>query len=168
MRYETTIEYNNKVVIIKIPNKQFAKTFQLPDFLKSIREMRNHSITQVHLLTDFPKEECEAFENGTMPIPQLYLELFAIAYKLPKKIKQLGYIQEQETKKIIIAKLKELRATKGYPQSIVAFDLGIARSTYACYESGKNEPDIHTLIKIADYYNVSLDYLVGREPQNNL
>jgi len=41
-------------------------------------------------------------------------------------------------------------------------NLGLNRSTYARYETGDNEPDCKTLIKIADFFNVTVDYLLGR------
>ena len=84
------------------------------------------------------------------------------ALNIQELAKQLTVKEEQETKKILASRLKELRIKKDIPQLMVALDLSIARSTYACYETGKNEPDIFTLIKIADYFDVSLDYLVGR------
>lgn len=42
--------------------------------------------------------------------------------------------------------------------------LGVARSTIAMWESGASQPDHATVIKIADLFNVSTDYLLGREP----
>ncbi len=167
MRYDSTIKYEDKEITIKVPNKMFAQTFELPQFLKLVRDLHGITIQQVHLATDWPTDECQAFEDGTMRIPQDYLREFAYRFKLPAKLKHLGYIQELETRKILGARLKELRIKNELPQIAVACDLGIARSTYACYESCKNEPDLHTLIKIADYYNVSLDYLVGRDIQAN-
>lgn len=44
----------------------------------------------------------------------------------------------------------------------VAEKLKIKPDTYYKYEQGKNEPDLKTLIDIADLYHVSLDYLSGR------
>lgn len=167
MRYDTTIKYEDKEITIKVPNKVFAQTFELPQFLKLVRNLHNLTIQQVHILTDWSSEECKGFEEGTLRIPQEYLKIFAYSFKLPAKLKHLGYIQEQETRKILGARLKELRIKADIPQLIVACELGIARSTYACYESCKNEPDLHTLIKIADYFQVSLDYLVGRDIQNS-
>lgn len=162
MRYEATIRYYDKSVVIKVPNKVFAQTFELPQFLRTVRELHKITIKDVHLATDWGSDDCEAFENGTKKIPQAYLSSFVRAFGLPAKIKHLGIVEEQETKKILAARLKELRIKKELPQLMVALDLGIARSTYACYETAKNEPDIFTLIKIADYFEVSLDYLVGR------
>ena len=162
MRYEATIRYYDKSVVIKVPNKVFAQTFELPQFLRAVRELHKITIKDVHSATDWGSEDCEAFENGTKKIPQAYLSSFVRAFGLPAKIKHLGIVEEQETKKILAARLKALRIKKELPQLMVALDLGIARSTYACYETAKNEPDIFTLIKIADYFDVSLDYLVGR------
>lgn len=47
-------------------------------------------------------------------------------------------------------------------QEDIAEFLGVARSTYAMYEQGNREMDYAMLIKLADFYKVSLDYLFGR------
>lgn len=65
-------------------------------------------------------------------------------------------------------KLKELRESLGITQTKIASDLNIPKMTYNNYEQNRNEPNIATLIRFADYYNVSLDYLVGRNFQNEL
>ncbi|MCR1993497.1 helix-turn-helix domain-containing protein [Bacillus subtilis] len=62
-------------------------------------------------------------------------------------------------------KIKKLREEKKMKQQEVADKLGIARTTYASYEQGKREPDHETLIKIADYYNVTIDFLLREESQ---
>lgn len=162
MQYKTTILYENKKVEIKTTNKALEGKFSLPDFLKAVRIARNHDIIQTHLLTDYAKKDCEEFETGKQRIPRHYLKCFATPYRIPMKIAQLGYVPKEETKNKLAERLKELRLNHEVPQIIFAAELGIARSTYASYETGRNEPDIHTLIKIADYYKVSLDYLVGR------
>ena len=58
--------------------------------------------------------------------------------------------------------LKHLRLQKGYSQLEMAGELGLPQSTYQQYEAGINEPKFSTLIKIADYFDVSIDYLIGR------
>jgi transcriptional regulator with XRE-family HTH domain len=61
-------------------------------------------------------------------------------------------------------RLKELRESRNLSQSKLATDLGVNRGTYAHYEIDKRRPDYETLIKIADYYNVTTDYLLrGRK-----
>lgn len=60
-------------------------------------------------------------------------------------------------------KLKELRKEKKLNQIDIAKILNVAISTYGGYEQETSEPNIETLCKLADYYQVSLDYLVGRQ-----
>lgn len=59
-------------------------------------------------------------------------------------------------------RLKMLRKEKGLYQKDVASFLGVDRTTYVKYETGASEPDTETLSKLADYFNVSLDYIIGR------
>lgn len=59
--------------------------------------------------------------------------------------------------------LRKLRLPYRYSQRELAGYLGIDRSTYAYYESGKTKPPLNTLLELSDLYKVSLDFLVGRE-----
>ena len=59
-------------------------------------------------------------------------------------------------------RLKELRKKKGISQQRLATDLNTTQNTISRYETGEREPGIDELIKIADYFNVSVDYLIGR------
>ena len=58
--------------------------------------------------------------------------------------------------------LIELRKTNGLTQREVALSLGISQPSYIRYENGKAEPTIANLIKLAELFDVSLDYLCGR------
>lgn len=58
-------------------------------------------------------------------------------------------------------RLKDLREDHDLKQSDVAEILGISQQYYQCYESGKNELPLRHGIKLAKFYNVSLDYIVG-------
>lgn len=57
--------------------------------------------------------------------------------------------------------LKELRERKGITQSEFSRDMGVAASTVGMWEQGRRAPDSETLIKIANYFGVSVDYLIG-------
>ncbi len=57
--------------------------------------------------------------------------------------------------------LKTLRTNSNYKQEDVARYLGISRPAYTNYEIGKREPDFSTLTKLATYFEVSADYLLG-------
>lgn len=60
-------------------------------------------------------------------------------------------------------KLRELRKQNNLTQSDMAAILGISRQAYSNYELGTREADHITLIKLADYFNVTTDYLLGRD-----
>ncbi len=59
--------------------------------------------------------------------------------------------------------LKHHRETYGYTQKQMAELIGIALRSYQRYESGEREPDIETLVQIADFFKISLDSLIGRD-----
>jgi len=59
-------------------------------------------------------------------------------------------------------RILSLREEKKLSQAAVAKETGITTRTYQRYEAGEREPMISTLIRIADLYAVSIDYLVGR------
>ena len=59
-------------------------------------------------------------------------------------------------------RLKEIRKAKGISQLKLATDLNTNQNTISRYETGEREPGIAELIRIADYFNVSVDYLLER------
>ena len=59
-------------------------------------------------------------------------------------------------------RLKELRKSRGITQLKLAIDLGMNQNTISRYESGEREADYRTLIVLADYFKVSIDYLLER------
>lgn len=68
----------------------------------------------------------------------------------------------------VFMRLKEIRKTKGISQLKLAMDLNTNQNTISRYETGEREPGINELIKIADYFNVSLDYLLERTNNPNI
>ena len=58
--------------------------------------------------------------------------------------------------------LKQIRKERRLTQLKVAMDLNISREALSHYENGKREPSIDMLIKMSEYFNVSIDYLLGR------
>lgn len=59
-------------------------------------------------------------------------------------------------------RLKELREKANISQLKLAMDLGLNQNSISRYETGVREADYHTLIQFADYFNVSIDYLLER------
>ena len=66
-------------------------------------------------------------------------------------------------------RLKELRKKRGISQLRLATDLNMNQNSISRYETGEREADYATLILFADYFNVSIDYLLGRtdNPETN-
>lgn len=72
------------------------------------------------------------------------------------------YSAEQIIDIMFAKRLKELRTEKGMSQIALATVLKVERTTVVNWESGKREPDFEMLIRIADYFEVTCDYLLGR------
>lgn len=64
-------------------------------------------------------------------------------------------------------RIKDLREDANLRQIDLAEAVGIDQRTISNYETGKTNPDSFALIKLADYFNVSIDYLVGRTAYNS-
>lgn len=60
-------------------------------------------------------------------------------------------------------RLIELRKNKGLSQEQMAKEFEVTPMTYSRWETRKNVPDLNTVIAIANYFNVSVDYLLDRE-----
>lgn len=64
-------------------------------------------------------------------------------------------------------KLKKAREITGFTQEETSLETGIPRSTLANYEAGRTEPDIENLGILADFYGVSIDWLIGTRGEKN-
>ena len=58
--------------------------------------------------------------------------------------------------------IRSLRVDAGLTQKQIAAQLGISQNTYSQYEVGVLNYPVEALMKLADFYNVSVDYLLGR------
>ncbi len=62
--------------------------------------------------------------------------------------------------------LREIRKKKGYSQLKVAMDLNITREALSYYENGQRCPNLDMLVKLSDYFHVSIDYLITGEEKH--
>lgn len=62
---------------------------------------------------------------------------------------------------------KHLRKLKNKTQEAAAKDLSVSKSTIAMWETNKRTPDFEKTEEIADYFNVDLDYLMGRKSRSS-
>ena len=61
--------------------------------------------------------------------------------------------------------IKELRLNRKLTTDDVANSIGVSGSAYRNYERGERSPSFEILVKLADFYGVTTDYLLGREPE---
>ncbi len=69
----------------------------------------------------------------------------------------------------MVFRLKSLRRARNISQLKLAMDLSMNQNSISRYENGEREADYATLIRLADYFGVSVDYLLGRtdNPETN-
>lgn len=67
-----------------------------------------------------------------------------------------------DTERIFQERLREVREIKGVSQQKTAEAVGISKNSYQCYEYGKKYPSFSMLPRLADFFGVSTDYLLGR------
>lgn len=81
----------------------------------------------------------------------------------------LGRVEINSTQSTEFAhRLKQLRKDLDLTQNELAVKLSSSRSTIAGYETERKQPDYETLTKIADFFDVSVDYLLGRTDNKNI
>ena len=89
--------------------------------------------------------------------------MYIICTLFPIIVHNLYNVNMEERKNIEIGKkLKELRKSAGLTQEQLASKLGLSRVNYTRYEVGAVRPDYETIILLADFYDISLDELFGR------
>ncbi|MCD8005690.1 MAG: helix-turn-helix domain-containing protein [Oscillospiraceae bacterium] len=83
---------------------------------------------------------------------------------MTKEFQEYGNMYtQQERKELIALNLKALREGNNLSRKEISEAIGINTQTYATYERGRNEPPIETLLRLAMYYEVTLDFLVQRD-----
>ena len=71
------------------------------------------------------------------------------------------------TKEILAQRLSQLREEAKIPRQKAANDLGISRNSLEYYEKGKRTPDANMVARLAQYYGVSADYLLGIDTKDS-
>lgn len=69
---------------------------------------------------------------------------------------------------MVLSALKSLRKDNDVSQATLAKELGVAQNTYSQYETGVISISPEFLVKIADYFDVSVDYLLGRTDKKEM
>lgn len=79
-----------------------------------------------------------------------------------KRLKESDFMMN-----ILSVRLRNLRGEKNISQLKLSLELGFSQSTVAAYEAGRKNPSIFSLCCMADYFDCSTDYLLGRTDRRN-
>lgn len=125
--------------------------------LKELRGNRTQAYVAIQL--NLPRETYRSYETGSrQPNPEMLMKMAdyfdcSVDYLLGRKEKTM--------------RLREIRKSKHLTMKELATFLNVSEGAISQYENGKRCPDYTMLIKIADYFDVSLDYLLGRTDEKN-
>lgn len=75
----------------------------------------------------------------------------------------MAYIESGNVQIQVAARIKELMKENNLTQVALAEKVGIRQNTISAWLLGKKEPSIRSMWLLADYFNVDIDYLVGRK-----
>lgn len=102
------------------------------------------------------KSTVNSWERGQTVPSDKKLEKLAILFRVSRdELINAGKVN-------YLSRLKELRENKGITQRQLSEETGMSFQSISFYEHGEREPGVKALISLADYFNVSIDYLVGR------
>lgn len=107
-----------------------------------------------NLINDMPLEKCNELANYYKTTLDYVLGLSNIREYIDTPL----FINWN----LVSERLSELRHSKNLTETELSSKIGFTQTTYSCYEIGKRRPTTMKLLAIAQYYNVSVDYIVGR------
>ena len=136
--------------------------------MKDLREDNDLTQQDIANYLNVTRGTYSMYECGSNIIPLHLLDQLSLKYqvsidylvglsndKISKNVKPMNF-------DIMCQRLKEQRIKNELSQQNVSKTIGITQSHYATYENGRNIIPITRLIKIAKLYNVSIDYLIGK------
>ncbi len=163
---------------------------KLKEIIKEYRKLNKLSLRDFSDLCDLSHTYIDKIEKGKDPrngnaieptldsLEKISLglnltlnELLIKLGKIKGNVNQIEYEKSNGTKQllntILSNNLKASRTKKGLTQEQVAKDLMITKVSISRYENGTREPKIETLESLSNYYNVSVDYLLGKTSIEN-
>lgn len=144
------------------------KDGEIVNNLKFYRNKKEYTQKQVAGELKITPATYSRYESGILqPDPSTLLKLSHIYHVTIDELLGNDVVISTGKSSLLGKNLIELRKVKGVNQGIVADYLGICRTSYTKYENDIHEPDLNTLKKIADYFDVSIDYILGRGTDSN-
>ena len=125
-------------------------------------------------ILEITPQQYQLYESGKREIPMHLMIILADYYGVP-----IDYLagrsdsdysehitKAQPDSPRLYHKIRDIREDHDMPQREIATVLEITPQQYQLYESGKREMPMHLFIKLAEYYEVTIDYLVGRDKRS--
>jgi transcriptional regulator with XRE-family HTH domain len=154
----------DKIIIPNMPVTEGGTDYNLASYIKHCREKENFTTSLGARFLELSEQDYIRLEDGNFPITAEMLLLLIKVYNMPKRLKSI--IQSPD-RPLHAKRITELRIKENRTQTETSKLLDVAQTTYSGYETGRTEPDIKTLIKIADLYNTTVDIVIGHDLQQN-
>lgn len=154
----------DKIIVPNMPVTEGNTDYSLASYIKHSREKENFTTTLGARFLELSEHDYIQLEEGNFPITAEMLSLLIKIYNMPKRLKSL--IQSPD-RPAHAKRITELRVKANRTQTETSKLLDVAQTTYSGYETGRNEPDIKTLIKIADLYSTTVDVIIGHDLKPN-
>lgn len=131
--------------------------------ITTLRKERNWSQRQLAKYLKIDNTSLNRIEKGSRKVTSDELEALSNIFKVSTDF-LLGRFQMEKhvLKPMLNIRIRELRNNKNQTQKDFAKTLRVSQQTVAAWESGRVTPSADTLNKLADYFDVSADYLLGR------
>ena len=130
------------------------------DIAEILSVKRNTYSKWENLINDMPLEKCNELAN-------YYKTTLDYVLGLSNKREYIDAPSFIDWK-LVSERLSELRHLKNLTETELSSKIGFTQTTYSCYEIGTRRPTTMKLLSIAQYHNVSVDYIVGRTNNKNI
>ena len=160
---EMAVDVHEPEILLNIEIREkiyiYSETIPGPSLMLPISSRMESNLSPPYRVTFCDYKECTTTSLSCQPHFVTFLYLLLSHYVIllnsstQREKHRMGNFQNI---------FKRLRISAGLTQVEMAKKLGISRSTIGMYETGAREPDFETLEKIADFFNVDTDYLLGR------
>jgi transcriptional regulator with XRE-family HTH domain len=129
--------------------------------IRQLRESKGLTLRELGKLTHLSHSFIGDIESGRSSPSLNTLQSFSRVFGVSVPDLLQGELPSPKQTRLPM-RLKELRNARGLSQEDLAISLNLIQQTVGNYETGRTEPNLNTLAKIADFFNVSVDYLIGR------
>jgi len=157
--YVVHLTYKDRHLKYRTSNPILSGFFSLHEYIDILRKAAKVTYEDVAKVTTYNEDSFKRhILDESQPLTQSELRYLTKAFPIPKNVIKLA---DDNIRPIHAKRMMELRHKMGWSQDEIAKRLNITRTTYAGYETGRNEPDIKTLVKLAEEYKVPTDFILG-------